>query len=430
VKPYSRIIFVVFIAAVLAVAINLPAARAAGAPDGDPPLAVRRVLADVGPLMERKAYDQAVARLEAFRSEVDGRHPMVGFVLGSAYLLQNDFERAKGILRPLVAERPAWPDAWLNLAKACYETGDYGAAADCFAAAYEHSAEKDPQHLYFCATARMLAKQNTGAVAAFERLFQAHPGQVKAQWKEHYVHALLAVDQPRRALPLVKELARIANGEARVRWQELTLHLCLQAGMNAEARAMALDLTREEPTTARWWKALAHVELSAGRHAEALAALTVYGYLQPLTEAEQQLWADLNLQLDIPGRAAPVYDRLLQHKNDPKLIEKLISAYRQEGRYDESLALLDRNGADDPAKGMLRADLLYSARRFTEAAEAYRRAALKNKDAAGQAWLMAGYAAWQDNDLETSRQAFRRASVFKQHKKAALSAIQQIEAIN
>jgi hypothetical protein len=43
---------------------------------------------------------------------------------------------------------------------------------------------------------------------------------------------------------------------------------------------------------------------------------------------------------------------------------------------------------------------------------------------------MAGYAAWQDNDLETSRQAFRRASAFKQHKKAALAAIRQIEAIN
>jgi tetratricopeptide (TPR) repeat protein len=225
-------------------------------------------------------------------------------------------------------------------------------------------------------------------------------------------------------------LARQTSGEARLKWQETLLHLYLRLKMTAEGRAYARQLAHEAPGEARWWKALAHVELSAGRYAEALAALTVYGYLNPLTEAEQRLWADLNLQLDIPEEAAPVYARLLRQKNDPKLLEKLISAYRQAGRYDEALALLDRHGADDPAKLMLRADLLYSARRFAEAAGAYRQAALKNKAAAGQAWLMAGYAAWQANDPEASRQAFRRASVFQQHKKAALAAIHQIEAIN
>jgi tetratricopeptide (TPR) repeat protein len=411
---------------------------------GDLPLPARRVIGEVNDLMDRKAYDAAIARLIAFRrqeqppgdqapADPEGRrHPLIDLALGNLYLLKQDYPNAKATLQRVVARQPQRADAWLNLAKACYETRDYGCAAGAFATAYDRSAagEKNPQHLYFAAVSHQLGGADDEAVAAFERLFAAHPAKIKPQWRENFVHALLAADKPRRAVPLVRQLADHASGEARLKWRETLLHLYLQLEMTPEARTHARQLAHEAPGEARWWKALAHIELSAGRYAEALAALTVYGYLQPLNEAEQRLWADLNLQLDIPDQAAPVYTRLLTQKNDRKLLDKLISAYRQAGRYDEALALLDRHGADDPARRMLRADLLYSARRFAEAAAAYRQAALENKEAAGQAWLMAGYAAWQVNDLETSRQAFRRASQFSQQKKAALSAIQQIDAVD
>lgn len=411
---------------------------------GDLPLPAQRVLGEVSDLMDRKAYDAAIAKLAAFRNQADSPggqttadpedrgHPLIDLALGNLYLLKQDYPRARAALQQVVARQPQRADAWLNLAKACYETRDYGCAAGAFANAYDRSAagEKDPQHLYFAAVSQQLGGADAAAVATFERLFAAHPQGIKPQWRENFVHALMAAGKPRRALPLVRQLAQEARGEARLKWQEMLLHLYLQLDMTPEARAYARQLAHEDPGDARWWKALAHVELSAGRYAEALAALTVYGYLQPLTEAEQKLWADLNLQLDIPDQAAPVYARLLRQGNDPHLLEKLIAAHRQAGHYDEALALLDRHGADDPAKLMLRADLLYQARRFAEAAEAYRQAALKGKEAAGEAWLMAGYAAWQVNDLETSRQAFRRASSFAQQKKAALEAMRQMEAVN
>jgi tetratricopeptide (TPR) repeat protein len=410
----------------------------------DLPLPAQRVLGEVSRLMDRKAYDAALGKLTDFRkrgassgdqdaADPHGRrHPLIDLALGNLYLLMEDYPNAKTVLRQVVTRLPRRADAWLNLAKACYETRDYGCAAGAFAEAYRRSAagETDPAHLYFAAVSHQLGGADAEAVAVFERLFAAHPDRIKPRWRENFVHALMAVDKPRRALPLVRQLVRQSSGETRLKWQEMLLHLYLRLKMTSEARAFARQLAHEAPGEARWWKALAHVELSAGRYADALAALTVYGYLRPLSEAEQRLWADLNLQLDIPDQAAPVYARLLKQKNNPKLREKLISAYRQTGRYDEALALLARHGADDPAALMLRADLLYSARRFAEAADAYRLAALKNKEAAGQAWLMAGYAAWQVDDLETSRQAFRRASRFAPQKKAALSALQQIEAIN
>ncbi len=428
----------------LAVIFLLPSSPGAAETAEDLPLPARLVLGEIGHLMDRKAYDAAIAKLSDFRrqgkssegqvpADPDGRrHPLIDLALGNLHLLKKDYPNAKTALERVVARVPQRADAWLNLATACYETGDYHRAAMAFVNAYDRSAkgEKDPAHLYFAAVSHQLGGANAQAVAAFERLFADHPEKIKPQWRENFVHALLATDRPRRALPLIRQLAGQSSGEARLKWQEMLLHLYLQLKMTPEARTHARQLAHEAPDEARWWKALAHVELSAGRYAEALAALTVYGWLQPLTETEQKLWADLNLQLDIPDRAAAAYTRLLKQKNDPELRDKLISAYRQSGRYDEALALLDSPGGDTRAKLMLRADLLYSARRFAEAAQTYQQAARKNKDAAGQAWLMAGYAAWQDNDLETSRQAFRRASAFKQHKKAALAAIRQIEAIN
>jgi len=429
--------------ALLGLLLAPPAATAAPAPD-DIPVAARLVLREVSNLMDKEAYDEAIETIAAFRARggpapsADApdpkgyRHPMLDLALGNLYLLKADYPQALAPLRRVVAAWPDRVDAWLNLAKAGYETGAYDEAAAGFAAAYQRSPEKDPEHLYFSAVAHLMAKSHAKAIEAFERLFAAHPQAIRSEWRENFVQALMAAEMPRRALPLVKELAARSTGGERRRWQEMGLHLYLQLEMPHEARTFVRRLVEEDPATARWWKALVHVELAAGRHAEALAALTVYGYLEPLTDEEKKLWADLNLQLQIPARAAPVYAELLERAPDRKLLEKLIAAYRQMARYDEALAQLDRHGGgqNDPKLLMLRADLLYAARRFGEAAAAYRLAAGRDRQAAGQAWLMAGYAAWQVNDLETSRRAFREASQFRRHKKAAQQAMRQLEALN
>ena len=440
--PMSPAILCLAVLAALTVALAPDRARGGAVPD-DPPLAARLVLREVSGLMDQKAYDEAIAKLTAFRDrggptpsngQPDPKgyhHPMIDLALGNLYLLKADPLAAMASLRRVVSALPDRVDAWLNLAKACYDTQAYAEAARCFANAYDRAPEKNPQYLFFSAAAHLLDKSPGAAIAAFERLFAAHAGQIEPQWRENFVQALLAGEKPRRALPIVRELAQSTAGGDRRRWQELLLHLYLQMEMAPEARAYARQLTQDDPATARWWKALVHVELAAAHYENALAALTVYGYLEPFTDTEKKLWADLNLQLQIPARAAPVYAELLERSPDRQLLEKLISAYRQMACYEEALNYLDRHRSDDdPGLLMIRADLLYAAQRFVDAAGAYRRAALKDRRVAGQAWLMAGYAAWQVNDLAASRQAFREASHFSGHKQAALQAMHQLAAIN
>jgi Tfp pilus assembly protein PilF len=77
---------------------------------------------------------------------------------------------------------------------------------------------------------------------------------------------------------------------------------------------------------------------------------------------------------------------------------------------------------------MLRADLLYALEQYADAAEAYRRAAGRNTRHAGQAWLMAGYAAWQIKDLTASRRDFQRAADYDRQRQPALQAMRRLEA--
>jgi tetratricopeptide (TPR) repeat protein len=320
----------------------------------------------------------------------------------------------------------------LALAKQCYDGGRYADAGRHLADAYERSSEKKAEHLYFSAAAYLMAKEYPTAIAAFERLRQAHPQAMQPAWKEHWIHALLAGGQGRRAIEPMQARIAETSGAEQVRWQEILIHEYLELKMPTEAAGYLARLTREAPAEARWWKLRGQILLMTGDEAAALAALTIYGYLVPLTEAEQKAWADLSLQVGVPGQAVPVYEALLRQTADPSVLEHLVLALQRLGNYEAALSHVESAaaGRQDPKLLMLRADLLYTLKRYADAAEAYRRAAEQKHPRCGKAWLMAGYAAWQAEDLSSSRQAFSRAAAYEDQRKSALAAMRQLRQIN
>lgn len=430
---------------VLAVAfmILLPAAPEAQ-PLWDPgnlPAAVRLVLGQAGELMNQEKYGQAVEKLLAFeaRGRSDGKggrpphavysHPMIHFALGNAYMLQADAGTARNAFERAVARHPDWVPAWLNLAKAHYDLNAPGEAASCFYAAYEKGGHQNPEHLYLGAAALLMDRQYEASVARFDQLLTHHPDHMPPEWREHLVHALLSNDLPRRALPHIRLLVRIYEGDKRVQWQEILLHQYMHLEMHAEALALLRALVEESPTLAKWWKAKVHLHLNTQDYEPALTAMTVYGFLAPLSRDEHQLLADLHLQVGIPGQAAPLYESLLQAEDaDKRVLTNLVTALRQIGRPDAALSQLERHckSRNDPDLLMLRADLLYALERYADAVDAYHLAAERNSRQAGQAWLMAGYAAWQIEDWGASRRAFERAAQFDRQRQPALTAMRRL----
>jgi tetratricopeptide (TPR) repeat protein len=273
-----------------------------------------------------------------------------------------------------------------------------------------------------------MAGDHRRSIGHFDRLMTVHPEAMKAQWKENLVHALMAADLQRRALPYIRELAEHYAGDKQIRWQEILLYQYVKLDMRTEALAYARMLTDQTPTIAKWWKALTHIQLNDNQLEGALAALTVYSFLSPLSRDEKKLLADLNLQAGIPVKATPVYEDCLQEKPDNKLIQRLALAYRQLGRPGQALEKLEkyRKNSEDADLMLLKGELHYLLKQYEKAESAYREAAgIKGKHT-GRAWLMAGYAAWEMNNIPASRKAFAKASEHDRQKKAAYAALKQL----
>jgi tetratricopeptide (TPR) repeat protein len=157
-------------------------------------------------------------------------------------------------------------------------------------------------------------------------------------------------------------------------------------------------------------------------------AMTIYSFLSPLSMDEKKLLADLNLEMNIPVKAAPLYEACLQEKPDKQMLQQLAIAYRQLGMLETALAVIDTvdPDSDDADILLLKGELYYSMNKFKQAVEAYKKAAQNKGFHVGRAWLMAGYAAWQLNDISASKDAFTEATKDRQQRKAANTALRQL----
>ncbi len=395
---------------------------------GDPPMPVRLVLAKIAPMMSAKDYAKAAAILEPALNKADTRHAELAFALGNCRMLRGDRGGAIKAYTQAVSLDPGHVHAWLNLAKADYDSKQYKEAGRCFAQGYAAEKSKHAENLYFSAAAYLMAGAHKEAIASFDRLFAAHPKSIKSEWREQFIHALIGGGQSKRALPLIRALIAQSTGDKKAQWQEALLYQYVRLNMRSEAAVFARSLIDQQPSVARWWKALAHIQLAANDHENALTALIGYSMLQPLNNQESRLLADLYLQAGIPAKAVPLYSRLLQVKADGQIAQRLAMAYHRMDQADKALETLARyrNLGNDPRLLMLQGEICYTLKRYPEAATSYRRAAGLSGTHQGQSWLMAGYAAMQAHDLESSRRALAQAATFDREKKAATLALSQI----
>jgi tetratricopeptide (TPR) repeat protein len=419
----------------------LTAAALAGS--GSLPPAVRIILGRINAMLQKEDYSGAIRTLLALQAkggpapengQPDPRgyhHPQIYYLLGYCHLMQEQYKEAIAAYNHSVTRDPQQTFAWLNLAKAYYETGQYAEAGRCFGQGYATDPTQNPQYLYFSAAAYMMAGDHLKSIDIFKRLIAAHPDAIKSEWKENLVHAMMAADQHRRALPYIRELADTYTGDKQTQWQEILLYQYLRLDMRAEALAYAQALTHQHPTVAKWWKALTHIQLNQNRYEDALAALTVYSFLQPLSLDEKKLMADLSLQLGIPVKATPIYEAYLEEKPDKILLQRLALAYRLLGRPDTALERIDALQIDpmDVDLILLKGELHYQLKQYDKAAVAYRKAAQNPGKHAGRAWLMAGYAAWQMDDIGASKEAFTKASEYDRQKEAATAALRRLTRI-
>ncbi len=339
-------------------------APAAGAGEGRQlPLAAALCINKAQAQAEEGQIQEAVKTLETFIAESEkGNHPYLYFTLGN-YLAMLSMDKGvagagkKAIFsyKKAVDADPGFSEAWLNLARCCYEAEDFKGAAHGFEKGYDHSESPQAIHLYFAAICRFQCDEAEGALVLFDTLLKKHPDAVTLAWKEVLVNILFSLDRYKQALPYIEELAEKTQPPNRKKWQEILLQQYLNLDMDKEALALALSLTRTDPLESKWWKALAHIRLKSGNgekdQAKALADLLVYGYLTPMSPEEKQLAGDLYLTLDIPEKAAGVYADILSGRFSFSILEKQAQALVMSHMPDEALSLINRALSEHGSKG-------------------------------------------------------------------------------
>lgn len=426
----------------IAILVLMVSAVAYAGQRDDIPLSARMVLFKAQKLMDENKFVEAAGTLEKFQErdrklkpgEPDSkgyRHYMVDFTLGNCYLMAKQHLKAVVHYQAAVTAKPDFYSGWMNLAKCCYDMNAYAKAGKAFLKGYEAAPEKNPETLYYAAVCFLTAGDNQKALGMLQRLLKAHPADARLEWKETIARAYFACRQPRKALPFVKELSEKTEGKKRKQWQEIRLHLYCSLNMKKKALEYVNQLIRKCPQEPKWWKGLAHLYLLENRYRPALVALTVKGFLAPLTAQEERVIADLNMTLDVPIQAVRFYEKVAGEKFDQDIAFSIAQGYIRIHRPENALKWVEK-GLLKEKKNLrlmfLKGDLLYKLERYRQAAAAFELAA-RGKRNPGWAWLMAGYAAWNVGDLEKSRLAFKHAAKYPKQKDPAQRALGQLDSL-
>ena len=404
------------------------------------PFAVKKILFRVNNLLNKNDVPGAIKILETFQAKQpkgikqgddDSKgyhHHYINFNLGNCWLKQNNPQKASVYYRAAVKRAPDFSPAWMNLAKCCYDLENFSEAGACFLNGFETAQEKQPETLYYSAVSFMAAENYKKSLEIFDKLFSDYKENIRLEWKQSYAQLYLTCNMPLKALPYLEDIVKEITGKKKKRWQKILLHQYICLKMESKALAYAEKLTRQDPVEPDWWKALSYIHLLKNRYKKGLVSYTVFSYIKKLTESEEQLLADLNFSTGIPARAAVYYENIIAKKQNSKVYEKLVNAYIASHNYDKALESIEKaiRFHCDGKLLMIKGQILIQQDRYKEAMHAYENAAKNMKDP-GRAWLMAGYAAWNCEDLKKARHAFKKAAKYNRQKKKAMQALGHVE---
>ncbi|MBN2645084.1 MAG: tetratricopeptide repeat protein [Desulfuromonadaceae bacterium] len=378
--------------------------------------------------MAERHFDAALKSLAPFLAR-SPHHPLFDFSRGSLDLLQDRPAEALPWFVRTLEQDPDALSAWLNRAQCHYRLGQFGEAATAFERCFALQSPPQPQWRYNAALAWLQAGDHGQAEILLGQLLDEFADQIKPDWRAALVQSYLARGRADLAIPQLEALSETTTDQTQRRWREILVHQYLQLGRKETAQRYLERLVAEDGLEARWWRLLAHLHLESQQYHEGFVTLQVANLLVAGDEREQQLMADLCLQLGIPQQALERLKALqASDPQDSRLLNRLATASLQCHQPQQALAWLEQIPAPQPdAVRELRAQLLFLLERYEEAGRAYRQLAeSRSGPSAGSAWLLAGYAAWNREDWSGARQALQRASRYGKQQATARRLLEQL----
>lgn len=376
--------FMAMTAAVMLAVSLAPQAARAGGKDGvmsmdDLPRDTRMALFEAQQYVQGVNYSGAVNSLEEYLSEHPGEDNFwMRFFLGDYYTHLEEDEKAFDQLEKCVALEPRFAQGWLKLGEVAYSLQRYGRAGEAILRGFDLDEEKRPELLYFSGASYILA------------------------------------EQPAKALPVLDRLIGGDFGEPRLEWYRAAISAAIETQELDEGRATVdrmLATFAEDPDA--WYLAFQY-EASVSDYEQAAVALTVVGYLRPLSRQEQIQLGDLYSAIDIPVVAGEYYRSAVADSASARDVERLASAYIASYNQEDALAVLTRAVREEPTARLysLLGDLQFMRKDYDASYDAFAQCTRLDAEE-GRAFLMMGYCAMELERNEDAVASLERALAFE-----------------
>ncbi|HEU4928770.1 MAG TPA: tetratricopeptide repeat protein [Candidatus Krumholzibacteria bacterium] len=264
-------------------------------------------------------------------------HYLMRYHYASMLVQADRREDALAQYEKVVALEPRYDAGWLGLGETAYGLGQFKRASEALAQGYRVMTEKRPDVLYYSATAQVLAGDAPGA------------------------------------LPVLEELVSGQHGEPKFEWFRGLIGACLQAP-NSVVGQKGVDqmLARFGTDPDAWFLAFQFAAGMTDYH-QAAVALTVVGYLRPLSRQEQLQLGDLYAAVEAPAAAAGYYSEATQDTASASEVERVASAYLASYQSEEALAILEKGLREHPTFRLwsLLGDLHVMEERYAQAEAAF-----------------------------------------------------------
>ena len=357
----------------------------------------RTALVGAQKFISAKRISEAKSALEHFLRECpDETHAYITFLLADLSLQQGKTEEAQAGYEETLALCPDYAPAWQNLAKLCYDLGQFTRAGKAFDRAWELTGRMRHDLRFYAAAAYAAGKMPQEALALAQFLCSGKAGPPKPDW-----------------VKLMVQLSLESKGDKK---------------KGTEAVTILERLLSESSPEPYLFRLAASLYLNRHDYDQAARTLAAYGLLNPLTYKETTLLADLYNTLGIPGKAAEHYEKALAMNPSQKLFEQLATARFESRDLQAGLEDSDRGLAaypDSRALWKVRGWILYEKKDFNGASRAFQTAhSLNPKDT--RSLYMHGLCACRAGHVESAKKALEQAAVHTEYRARAQGLIRQM----
>ncbi len=337
--------------------------------------------------LQDKKFDDAITALTEYMKVAIKAIPLQAYqMLGYAWYEKKEPEQTRKVYEKAHKAYPKNPEMLQNYTILTYETGNLLKAGQLFEKLYRLKGSTDKKILY----------QASGIYYQSENFKEA-----------------------RRVL---KELLSSKNPEPR--WYEDMIAICIELKEWNHAEKWAKTFLEKNPAQAKYWRLLAQMRLDREEYRSAVSALEIAYRLKKAQSSEWAELGDLYMYLNAPLMAIrcleTAYGKNIPHKQKIKIAR----IYARTLRFDKGIKYLNEayKAKPDPQLLFEKGRMLYDAMEYKKAIATLEQCTQKDPKF-GQAYILAGFAAWNINDFKKARSCFAGASTLPKFRTQANDAV-------